>query len=107
MTRYLKITQVDGTRYLLRVTRESPSLVSGIEVDAEGDEVVPPGVDAEGQRYTERKRHVQRDLIKKAVEMRMSPKYARLEVAPQEPSAKKTPAQLDADIAEALGRRTR
>ena len=64
------------------------------EVNAEGDEVVPPG-------YERRQRHVGRDLIKKTVEMRMSPKYAILETVP-----KKTPAQLDADIAEALTRRT-
>ena len=74
MIRYLKITLVDGTRFILRVTRESPTLVSGIEVNAEGDEVVPPGHDR-------RQRFVERALIKKAVELRMNKKYATLEEA--------------------------
>jgi cyanophycinase-like exopeptidase len=72
--RYLKITMVDGTRFILRVTRESPHVITGYEVNDEGDEVVPPG-------YGRRLRLVGRDFIKKAVEMRMSPKYATLEVA--------------------------
>lgn len=92
MIRYLKITLVDGTRFILRVTRESPHILTGYEVNTEGDEVVPPG-------YERRQRHVGREIIRKAVEMRMSPKYAILE-----PVAKKTPAQLDADIAEALAK---
>ncbi|HSX23427.1 MAG TPA: hypothetical protein VLE97_11690 [Gaiellaceae bacterium] len=103
--RYLKITQTDGTRFILRVTRESPHLVSGIEVDAEGDEVVPRGLDpVTGQPWHQRERHVPRGAIRKAVEMRMSPTYATLEVVPREASAKKTSAQLDAEIAEILGR---
>ena len=74
--RYLKITLVDGTRFILRVTSESPLLVSGYEVNAEGEEVVPPG-------YDRRLRVVGRDSIAKAVEMRMNKKYATLEVVPR------------------------
>jgi hypothetical protein len=103
--RYLKITDLDGKRYILRVTRESPHFVVGIEVDAEGDEVVPRGVDPEGRPWHQRERKVQRGTIKRAVEMRMNPKYATLEVVPREEIARKTPAQLDAEIAEALARR--
>lgn len=88
--RYLKITLVDGTRFILRVTGESPQIVRGIEVNAEGDEVVPPGAH-------QRLRIVERALIKKAVPMRMNPKYATLE-----PVSTK---QIDAEIAEALSRR--
>ena len=89
MIRYLKITLVDGRRFILRVTRESPRLISGVEVDAEGDDVVPRGVDVAGRPYHERVIHVQRDLVRKIVEMRMSPKYATLEVVPRsEGSAK-------------------
>ena len=69
--RYLKITLVDGTRFILRLTSESPLLISGYEVDAEGDEIVPAG-------YGRRLRVVGRDSIKKAVELRMSKKYATL-----------------------------
>lgn len=103
--RYLKITLIDGTRFILRTTKESPLLIRGIEVNAEGDEVVPPG--AAG--YHNRTRLVQRELIKKAVPLRMNNKYATLEVAlPDEGGdapPKKTAAQLDAEIAEALGQR--
>jgi hypothetical protein len=94
--RYLKITLVDGTRFILRVTGESPLIVRGIEVNDEGDEVIPPGAH-------QRIRIIERALIKKAVEMRMSPKYATLE--PVSRSTKKTSARLDSEIAEALGRR--
>jgi cyanophycinase-like exopeptidase len=84
MIRYLKITLVDGTRFILRVSRESPNLLSGIEVNTEGDEVVPPGHDR-------RQRFVAKALIKKAVELRMNKKYATLEDAsrPQDASTAK------------------
>lgn len=103
--RYLKITLIDGTRFILRVTKESPGLVRGIEVNADGDEVVPPGMGG----YHNRTRLVQRELIKKAVLLRMNNKYATLEVVPPGESGqqKKSVAQLDAEIAEALGRGTR
>lgn len=95
--RYLKVTQTDGTRYILRVTRESPVFIGGFEVNAEGDEVVPSG-------YERRHRTIDRGLIKKTVEMRMNPKYTTLEVVPASEHAKKTAAQLDADIDEVLAR---
>jgi hypothetical protein len=85
MTRYLKITQTDGVRYILRVTRETPAVVIGIEVDAEGEEIVPRGIHPKiGEPYHQRERKVMRDAIKKAVEMRMNPKYATLEVVPRQ-----------------------
>lgn len=93
-SRYLRITLVDGTRFILRVTNESSRFVHGYEVDAEGDEVVPPG-------YQNRLRAVERALVAKTVEMRMNNKYAALEVVPAGERAKK----LDAEIAEALGQR--
>ena len=68
---YLKITLVDGTRFILRVTSESPLVIRGYEVNAEGDEVVPPG-------YERRLRIVGRDSIKRAVDLHMSKKYATL-----------------------------
>jgi hypothetical protein len=73
---YLKITLVDGTRFILRVTKESSKLVHGYEVNDEGDEIVPPG-------YQNRHRTVERALIAKAVELRMNTKYATLEVVPK------------------------
>lgn len=94
MIRYLKITLDDGTRFILRVTSESPIFVRGIEVNAEGDEVVPPGAH-------QRLRIIDRGLIAKTVEMRMNPKYAALETVP-----KKTHAQLNREIAEVLAART-
>ena len=74
--RYVKITLVDGTRFILRVTKESSSFVHGYEVNDEGDEVVPPG-------YQNRHRTVDRALIAKFVEMRMNNKYATLEAVPR------------------------
>jgi len=76
MIRYLKITLDDGARFILRVTKETPIFVRGIEVNAEGDEVVPPGAH-------QRLRIVDRGRIKKTVEMRMNHKYATLEVVPR------------------------
>ena len=103
--RYLKITLVDGTRFILRVTAESPRLIRGTEVNADGDEVVPPGPGG----YHNRTRLVQRELVRKAVPLRMNNRYATLEVVPPGEAApgqqKKSPAQLDAEIAEALSRR--
>jgi hypothetical protein len=94
--RYLKITLDDGRRLILRVTRETPLFVRGVEVNAEGDEVVPSGAH-------QRLHIIDRGRIAKTVKMRMNPKYATLEPAPQ--STKKTRAQLDAEIAEALSKR--
>ena len=99
MIRYLKITLVDGTRFILRVTKESSGFVHGYEVNAEGDEIVPPG-------YQNRHRTVDRALIAKSVEMRMNNKYATLEAVPAGERTKKTPAQLDAEIAEAIASRS-
>jgi hypothetical protein len=93
--RYLKITLDDGTRFILRVTGESAIFIRGIEVNAEGDEVVPPGAH-------QRLRLIDRGRIARTVEMRMNPTYATLEVAP-----KKTHAQLDREIAKVLAGRTR
>ena len=100
MIRYLKITLTDGTRFILRVTGESPRLISGLEVDADGEEIVPRAVNPEGRPYHQRERHLDRGTIKKAVEMRMNNKYATLEVAPQ--GERKSGSQLHAEIADAL-----
>ncbi len=105
---YQKITLTDGTRLILRVTKESPRFVHGYEVNAEGDEIVPPG-------YENRHRSVERTSIAKTVEMRMNNTYATLEAVPRAAkrvTAKanpmtKTPAELDRDIAEALARKPR
>jgi hypothetical protein len=72
--RYLAITTVEGKKFILRITRETPVLVSGIEVDKYGDEIVPTG-------FHNRTRIVDRDAIKRAVEMRMNVVYAQLERA--------------------------
>lgn len=103
--RYLKITQTDGQRFILRVTAESRTLVEGIEVDAEGEEVVPRGTDDKGRAWHNRLRIVLRDAIKKAVEMRMNPTYATLEAVPKRAhAAKKSPARLNREIDEVLRR---
>lgn len=72
--RYLAITTTEGNKFMIRVTRETTMGVSGIEVDREGDEVVPVG-------YHNRMRIVPRDAIKRAVEMRMNVLYGRIERA--------------------------
>ena len=107
MTRYLKITQIDGVRYILRVTRESPHFITGIEVDAEGDEIVPRGTDPKGRPWHQRERKVQRGTVKKAVEMRMNPTYATLEVVPKRAHARAKPSELDADIAQRASERAK
>jgi len=100
--RYLKITLDDGARFILRVTGESALFVRGIEVNAEGDEVVPKGAH-------QRLRIVDRGRIARMIPMRMNPTYATLEVASRDESPahaqRKTREQLDAEIAEALARR--
>jgi hypothetical protein len=76
MIRYQKITLVDGTRFILRVTKESSKIVRGYEVNTDGEEIVPPGA-------CNRLRIVGREFIAKTVPMRMSNKYATLEPDPQ------------------------
>jgi hypothetical protein len=100
--RYLKTTLVDGTQFILRVTHESPQMLSGVEVDAEGDEVVPRGTNAEGRRYHQRVRHVQRSLIKRTAEMRMNPTYATLEAVPATKHATKRSAAADPSTVQQL-----
>jgi len=97
--RYLKVTLDDGTRFILRVTSDSVLFIRGVEVNAEGDEVEPPGAHR-------RLRIVDRGRVAKTVEMRMNPKYATLETVPRTPvpPVKRTRARLDAEIAEALRR---
>lgn len=74
--RYLKITQTDGVRYILRVTRESPHFIVGIEVDSDGEEIIPRGLHPKAKLpYHNRERQVDRGAVKKAVEMRMNPTY--------------------------------
>jgi hypothetical protein len=103
MIRYVKITDIDDKRYILRVTHETPNFISGIEVDEDGDEVVPRGLHPTIKRpYHNRERKVLRDAIKKIVEMQMNPRYATLEVVPTVTHARKRAAELDADIAAAL-----
>lgn len=79
--RYVQITTVDGDKFIIRVTRDTAKVVMGIEVDRDGDEVVPSGSDASGRAYDERMRVVPRDGIKKMVEMRMNVMYGRIERA--------------------------
>jgi hypothetical protein len=106
--RYLKITLVDGTRFILRVTGETPRIVRGYEVDAEGEEVAPAG-------YERRLRVVGRDSIRSAVAMRMNPTYAVLERVPTAKARVKrgsrgmaeSAVQLDAEIAEVLSKSRR
>jgi hypothetical protein len=97
--RYLRITLTDGTRFILRVTSESELLVRGIEVTPDGEEVVPPGPAG----YHQRLRIVGRDLIK---ENRCTAHEQQVRDAGESSCrGKKTPAQLEAEIAEALNRR--
>lgn len=74
--RYLAITAQDGDKFIIRVAREGTNGVCGIEVDREGEEIVPVG-------FHNRMRVVLHSAIKKAVEMRMNLTYGRIEkVAP-------------------------
>jgi hypothetical protein len=77
----LAITTTEGDKFTIRVTRETPKGISGIVVDKDGDEIVPPGVDAKGRAFHTRTMIVPRDAIKKSVEMRMNVVYGRIERA--------------------------
>lgn len=70
--RYVRVVDCDGKRYYLRVTRETATLLAGIEVDEDGDEVVPRG-------HHNRLRVVAREAIVRCDEMRMNNHYATLE----------------------------
>ena len=72
--RYLAITTLDGDKFTIRVSRETAKGVTGIEVDRDGEEIVPVG-------YHNRTRIVPHDAIKKAVEMRMNVVYGQIERA--------------------------
>jgi hypothetical protein len=72
--RYLAVTTHGGDKFTIRVTRETAKGVSGIEVDRDGEEIVPVG-------FHNRTRIVPRDAIKRAVEMRMNVVYGRIERA--------------------------
>lgn len=72
--RYLAITTTGGDRFTIRVTRETSKGVVGVEVDRDGEEIVPIG-------YHNRTRIVPREAIRKAVEMRMNVMYGRMERA--------------------------
>lgn len=103
MMRYVKITQTDGVRYILRITRETPAVIIGIEVDSEGEEIVPRGIHPKiGAPYHQRERRVMRGAIKKAVEMRMNPTYAMLEAVPAASHAAKRGAKADAATVQQL-----
>lgn len=74
--KYARIALTDGARFVLRITSETETTVSGIEVDMEGEEVVPRG-DA---GYHNRLRIVDRGAIRKLTPLRMNVRYAMLEV---------------------------
>lgn len=70
--RYVRLTLHEGQRFYLRVEREDENFITGMEVDREGEEVVPPG-------HHNRQRIVQKGAIKRSVEMRMNTTYCTLE----------------------------
>lgn len=71
---YARLTLADGQRFILRITAETARTIAGIEVDRDGDEVVPKG-------HHNRLRIVERTAIAKFTPMRMNNHYATLEVA--------------------------
>lgn len=70
---YARIVLTDGTRFILRVYQESERFITGTEVNAEGDEVIPAGA-------TDRTRIVERSAIRKRTVMHMDKTYAMLVV---------------------------
>lgn len=70
--RYVRITQVDGKRFILKVTSDSAKAISGYEVDKEGEEIVPTGFD-------NRLRIVEHGAIRKLTELQMNNTYGTLE----------------------------
>jgi hypothetical protein len=72
--RYVAIATKEGDKFLIRVTRQSPKFIAGIEVDRDGEEVV-------GADFDVRQRIVEIASIKKLTEMRMNVVYGRIERA--------------------------
>lgn len=70
--RYARITLAGHRPFIIRVTNETERVIAGIEVDASGDEVVPPG-------HHNRLRIIERTAIRKIVAMRMNNHYGTLE----------------------------
>jgi len=68
----------EGKNIFLRVTSERDKIIVGIEVDKQGDEIVPKGKDKEGRAYTDRTRVVEKAGIGKISEYRISKKYGTL-----------------------------
>jgi len=68
----------EGKNIFLRVTAERDKIIVGIEVDKQGDEIVPKGKDKEGRAYTDRTRVVEKAGIGKISEYRISKKYGTL-----------------------------
>lgn len=72
--RYARIKLADATRaFYLRITVETDRMLSGWEVDREGNEVAPAG-------FERRLRIIEKKLIAKRTPMRMNNKYGHLEV---------------------------
>lgn len=70
--RYLAVTLHDGSKFLLRVAKETSRTLRGTEVDKDGEEVT-------GKDFDVRERIVEIGAIEKAVEMRMNVTYGRIE----------------------------
>lgn len=75
--RYARVTLDTGKRIILRVVSETGRFLRGIEVDREGEEIIPQGAH-------QRMHIIERPRITKIAEMRMNPKYATLEAVPRD-----------------------
>lgn len=70
--RYARIVLEGRAPFIIRVTNESERTISGIEVDREGEEIVPVG-------YHNRLHVIERAAIRKMTELRMNHHYGMLE----------------------------
>lgn len=77
--RYEYVVLNNGQRFILRVDDDSGQFLNGIEVNKEGDEVVPKGTDKDGHRFTERRHLIQKSEIKSRTRMKFNLVYGELE----------------------------
>jgi hypothetical protein len=79
MNRYEQIFLKDRVRPLwLRVQDEDETFLTGIEVRKDGDEVIPRLTDPEGNRFTQRKRVIDKSTIRVRIPGEISLMYGEL-----------------------------
>jgi hypothetical protein len=79
MTKYAQILLKNRRRsFWLRLEAETAEMLIGIEVRQDGDEVIPRGRNENGERFTERRRFIDKAAIADRTPGEMSYRYGEL-----------------------------